>query len=178
MPLLLIALEATPIAPNFFFVVFGIPFLLFVWACLGVWALVIVIQCIMRREWSSALASATLPLAVLLVGMQFWGFVHFCNDYGDVVFFIARQHSYVTAIRGIPRDGKPRLLVFNRGGMLWASRGYVYDESDEVVLPQSLQSAGWKARADETELTCGYFAEPLPGHLLYTQHWYIASFEC
>ncbi len=178
MPVLLIALCATPIGPDFLFVLLGIPFLLCVWTCLGIWALVVSIRRIMRREWLRALTSATLPLAVLIAGMQFWGFVHLCNYGGDVVFFLARRPSYIADIRALPRDGNPRLLVFNRGGTSWASRGYVYDESDEVVLPQSLQSASWKMRADKTELTCGYFAQPLPGHLLFTKHWYIASFAC
>lgn len=178
MPLFLIALDATPLAPSLLFVLFGIPFLLCVWACLGVWALVVAIRRTLRGEWLSALTSATLPFAVLLAGIQFSGFVRFCNYCGDVVFFIERRPSCLAEVRAIPQDGSPRLLVFNRGGMVWASRGYVYDESDEVILPQSQQSASWKERADNTELTCGYFAEPLPGHLSYSRHWYIASFAC
>jgi len=44
-------------------------------------------------------------------------------------------------------DGEPRLLVLNRGGMVWASRGYVYDESDEILRQEPLRSARWRARA-------------------------------
>ena len=177
-PVLLVGLDASPIAWNPFFVLFGIPSLLFLWACLGVWALVAGIRRLMRREWMRALTSLALPLAVLLAGLQFGGFNHLCNYYGDVVFFIARRPAYLAEIRETPPDGDSRLLVFNRGGMLWASGGYVYDESDEVALPHALQSASWKTKADQTELTCGYFAEPFPGHLSYTKHWYIASFAC
>ena len=178
MPLLLVVLNSTPIGTNFVFVMIGIPVLLCIWACLSILALVISIRRMWRREWMLAVASAILPLVVLVSGVQFWRFIHLCNYGGDVVQFIAGRPSYVEEIRAIRQDGKPRLLVFNRGGMVWASRGYVYDESDEVMLTASLQSASWKARADQTELTCGYFAEPFPGHFSFTKHWYIASFNC
>ena len=178
MPLLLIALNSTSIGPDFFFVLIGIPLLLCTWACLSVWALVICILRMRRREWLPALASAILPLVVLVAGLQFWGFLHFCNYGGDVVHFLSRRSSYVEAINAIPQDEKPALRVFNRGGMVWASRGYVYDESDEVMRAESLQSVEWKEKADQTELGCGYFAEPFPGHFSFTRHWYIASFEC
>jgi hypothetical protein len=118
------------------------------------------------------------PLVILGAGVWFWHFVHLCNDGGDVVHFIVERSSYLNEIRAIPLNGEPRLLVFNRGGMSWASRGYVYDESDEVVREVSQRSASWRARADKTELSCGYYARPFPGHFSFTQHWYLASFAC
>jgi len=177
-PLLLVALNSTPIAPNFVFVMIGIPLLLAVWACLGIWALILTIARMRRREWSRALASAVLPLVVLGVGLRFWQFVHLCDDGGDVLYFMVERPSYLKEIRAIPLTGERRLFVFNRGGMIWASRGYVYDESDEVVREEPLRTAGWKARADKTELGCGYYARPFPGHFSFTQHWYLASFNC
>jgi hypothetical protein len=178
MPLLLIALNSTPIAPNFAFVMIGIPTLLFMWACLGIWALIISIRRMRRQQWSQALVSAVLPLVILFAGLRFWDFIHLCNYGGDIVHFVGKRSSFLQEIHATPPDGKPRLLVFNRGGMIWASRGYVYDESDEVALASSLRSASWKVRADQTELSCGYYAEPFPGHFSFTRHWYIASFNC
>jgi hypothetical protein len=70
------------------------------------------------------------------------------------------------------------LVTINLGGMSWASRGFVYDESDEIMLDPSAQSARWKARAHDSELGCGYGAIPIPGPSAFTQHWYIASFAC
>jgi hypothetical protein len=61
--------------------------------------------------------------------------------------------------------------------MGWASRGFVYDESDEVLRDPSLQSAGWKDQAN-SELGCGYGAQSFPGHFAFMQHWYLASFTC
>lgn len=178
LPLLLVILNSTPIGPDFVFVIIGIPILLGIWACFGIWALILTLGRMRRREWSRAVASAVLPLIILVAGVRFWQFVHLCNAGGDIVHFIAVRSSYLKEIHAIPRNGEPRLLIFNRGGMIWSSSGYVYDESDEVVLVERLQSPGWRARADGTELGCGYHARPFPGHFSFTQHWYLASFNC
>jgi hypothetical protein len=178
MPLLLIVLNSTRIGTDFVFVMMGVPVLLGAWVCLSIWALVICVQRMWHREWSLAVVSAILPLVVLGSGMQVSGFIHSCNYGGDVLYFMSSRSSYLEEINATRQDGKPRLLVFDRGGMVWASRGYVYDESDEVIRAETLRSTGWKTRADETELGCGYFAEPFPGHLSFTKHWYIASFNC
>lgn len=177
-PVLLVVLNATPIAPNIAFVLIGIPALLCIWACLGIWALIISIRSICRRQWSRALVSALLPLVILMTDIQLLRFIHFSNDCGDLLSFIFLQPAYLEQIHATPQNGEPRLLVFNRGGMIWASRGYVYDESDEVTRPESSRSAGWKARADQTELSCGYYAKPFPGDVSFTRHWYLASFDC
>lgn len=171
MPPFLIVLASTRIGRSFVFVMIGIPVLLCMWACLSICALFISIQRLRRREWLLALTSAILPLVVVGCGSQFWRFIHLCNYTGDVVNFIVRRSSYLEEIRAIPSDGKPRLLVFNRGGMVWASRGYVFDESDELVHAEFLRSSGWKTQASQTELGCGYFAEPFPGHFSFTKHW-------
>jgi hypothetical protein len=177
-PLLLIALEASPIAPNFFFVVMGVPTLLLVWSGLGVWALFITGQWLRNGSWLRAVTSAVLPLAVLFVGFHLSAFVRCCNNAGDVVHFLVVRPTYVEAVRATPPNGQPRLMVFNLGGMSWSSRGFVYDESDEVLREPSLQSSGWKDRSQNTELSCGYYAQPFPGHFAFTQHWYLASFPC
>jgi hypothetical protein len=178
LPLLLVALNSTPIGLDFVFVIIGIPVLLGMWACLGIWALILTVRHIRRSEWSRVVVSAVLPLVILGASLQYWQFIHLCNDGGEVGYFIAERSSYLEKIRTIPSDGEPRLLVFNRGGMSWSSEGYVYDESDEVMRDEPLRSAKWRARADNTELTCGYYAQPFPGHFSFTQHWYLASFNC
>ncbi len=178
LPLILAGLNATPIGPDFFFVMMGIPILLAVWAGLGICALVLTVRNMRRREWSRAAVNAVLPLVILGAAGRFWQFIHLCNEAGDVMYFIAERSSYMERIRAVPPDGEPRLLVFDRGGMIWASEGYVYDESDEVVLAHPQQSARWRTRADGTELGCGYSAQPFPGHFSFTRHWYLAFFSC
>ena len=178
MPLLLIVLNATPVAPNFVFVMIGIPVLFCIWGVLGVWAFVLTIRHMARCQWSHTMLSAVLPLAILPASIWHLQFLHLCNDAGDIGYFIAERSSYLHAIHDAPLDGEPRLLVFNRGGISWASRGYVYDENDEITREKHLRSAKWTAQADATELTCGYYAQPFPGRLSFTRHWYLASFSC
>ena len=177
-PLLLILLNSTAIAADLAYVLIGIPILLCIWVCLGILALVISIRSMRRREWKSAMAGVILPLIIVLALVRFWAFIHLCNYGGDVVHFIARRSFYEKEVRPISSDGAPRLLVFNRGGMIWSSRGYVYDESDEILRTESMRSTDWKARAEQTELSCGYYADPFPRYFSFTQHWYIASFNC
>jgi len=83
---------------------------------------------------------------------------------------VARPY-YDRAVASLPST-RPRLIVFNWGGMAWASGGLVYDESNEVTLPAGRQSAAWKAKAANTELGCGYGIQSL------WSHYYLASFAC
>lgn len=178
LPLLLIVLNTTPLAPNFVFVMIGLPVLLLIWASLGIFALVVTILRLRRQAWQSALISAVLPVMILCVSTNLIGFIHFCNDAGDVVHFLVVRPSYVKAISATPQTAGPRLLVFSLGGMSWSSRGFVYDESDEVLRNPSQQSSIWKNRAQNSELGCGYGARSFPGHFELTRHWYLASFAC
>lgn len=176
--MLLIILEATPIAPNFVFVMIGVPGLLLAWAALGLWAAILTVRLLGEFAWKRALVCAVLPIVVLGVGLNPFGFIRFCNNAGDVVHFYARYASYMRTVRAAPSTGEPQLLTINRGGMIWASRGFVYDESDEVLRDPSRQSEAWKARAQASELGCGYGAIPIPGPSVLIRHWYVASFAC
>ena len=122
--------------------------------------------------------SAVLPLVFIGVGLDFSVFIRFCNNAGDTLHFYAEYPAYREMVRATPRDRNPRLLTIDLGGMIWASRGFVYDESDEIMRKPLLQSASWKARVQNSELGCGYGATPIPGPFAFTQHWYLASFAC
>jgi hypothetical protein len=169
-PLLLIVLESTPIAPNFVLVMMGLPALLFAWAGVEVWAAILTVRSLWQRSWTRAVINAVLPLVVLGVGSQSTAFIRFCNNAGDVAHFYVRCSSYMKTVRATPPKREARLLTFNLGGMIWASRGFVYDESDEVLRAPSMQSAGWKARARDSEPGCGYGARPVPGPSAFTMH--------
>jgi hypothetical protein len=177
-PLLLIVLETTPIATNFAFVMIWLPGFLITWAILGFWAVILTVRWMCRRAWRRAMISVVLPLIVLIAGLQTLSFIRFCSNAGDTLHFYVRYFSYVRTARAEPPNGEPRLLTINLGGMSWASRGFVYDESDELLRDPSMQSSGWKARAQNSELGCGYGALPMPGPIALTQHWYLASFAC
>lgn len=177
-PLLLIALESTPLAPNFVFVMMGIPALFLIWIIFGIWAAILTVGRLRLQAWQGAMTNAVLPLVVLVASLNFWSFIHFCNDAGDIVRFLTCRPLYLREIRATPADGAPRLVVVNLGGMIWSSRGYVYDEGDEILRDGALRSPAWKARAQNTELACGFHAQPFPGHFKVAHHWYLASFSC
>jgi hypothetical protein len=172
-PLALIALAASPLGTNFFYVVVGIPALLFAWAIAGVGALIVGVRSAMRKDWRRCAIASALPIVLLVVAVDPIGFVRSCNHIGDVIHFIVAKPYYDRQIAALPVDRGPRLVVFDWGGMVWASSGLVYDETDQVALPRDRRSADWLAQASHSELSCeGYGVQPLWGH------YYLADFPC
>lgn len=172
-PALLVLLAASPLGTGFFYLMILIPALLLVWAALALWSLVRCYTFVTSRRWKLSALAALLPVVVCLVGLNSWSFVKGCYYLGDILHFIVARPYYEHIIAHLPRDGRPRLAVFDWGGSIWASRGLVYDESDEVALPPGRQSAQWLADPRLAELDCGGFAvQPL------WSHYYLASFPC
>ena len=171
-PTALIALAASPLGPNFFYVVAGIPALLGLWAIAGLVALIISLRSAMQKHWRRCVLAAILPAVLLIVAFDPVQFVRACNYAGDVIHFIAMKSSYDRQIAALPADQRPRLAVFDWGGMSFASHGLIYDESDQVALPKGSQSADWLAQTSHTELSCGYGVQAL------WDHYYLADFPC
>ena len=172
-PIALIAFAASPLGPNFIYVVVGIPVLLFLWVIAGLVALIVSIRSAMRKEWRRCVMAAILPVVLLIVAFDPVRFVRSCDYLGDVIHFIAMRSTYDRTIAALPADQRPRLAVFDWGGMSFASHGLVYDESDQVALPRGRQSTDWVAKASHTELSCeGYGVQAL------WDHYYLADFPC
>jgi len=172
-PLGLVVLAASPLGTNFFYVVIGIPALLFAWAMAGVGALIVSVRSAMRKHWRQCAIASLLPIALIVVALDPVRFVRACNYIGDVAHFIAAKPFYDRQVAALPTGERPRLAVFDWGGMVWASFGVVYDESDQLSLPRDRRSADWLERASHTELSCeGYDAQPL------WDHYYLVSFAC
>jgi hypothetical protein len=172
-PIALIAFAASPLGPNFFYVLVGIPALLFLWVIAGLGALIVSIWSAMQKEWRRCVLAAILPVVLLIVAFDPVRFVRSCDYAGDVIHFIAMKSYYDQTIAAIPADQHPRLVVFDWGGMSFASHGLVYDETDQVALPRGLQSPDWLAKASRTELSCeGYGVQAL------WDHYYLADFPC
>jgi hypothetical protein len=172
-PLALVMFATSPLGPNFFYVLAGIPALLILWVIVGLIALIVSIRSAMRREWRRCVLAAILPVVLLIVAFDPVRFVRSCDYTGDVIHFIAMKSGYDRTIATLPADQHPRLAVFDWGGMSFASRGLVYDESDQVASPKGSQSADWLAEASHTELSCeGYGARPL------WDHYYLVDFPC
>jgi hypothetical protein len=172
-PIALIVFAASPLGPNFFYVLAGIPALLLLWVIAGLIALVISIRSAMQQEWRRCVLAAILPVALLVVAFDPVRFVRSCDYAGDVIHFIVMRSSYDRRIAALPAEQRPRLVVFDWGGMSFASHGLVYDETDQVALPKGSQSADWLAEASHTELSCeGYGVRAL------WDHYYLADFPC
>jgi hypothetical protein len=171
-PLALILLAASPLGRNFLYVMVGIPILMLLWVGAAVWSIVLCVSFARRRSWKSSLKLAVLPIGVIIVALNFYPFIRGCIYVGDVLHFVVARPYYDHVIASLPPTGRPRLAVFNWGGMPWASGGLVYDESDEVALPLGQQSAAWKANPGRAELDCGFVVSPL------WSHYYLASFPC
>jgi hypothetical protein len=172
-PIALIAFAASPLGPNFFYVVVGIPALLFLWVIAGLVALIVSIRAAIRKEWRRCVLAAILPVVLLIVAFDPVRFVRSCDCAGDVIHFIAMRSYYDQQIAALSADQRPRLVVFDWGGMSFASRGLVYDETDQVALPRGRQSTDWLAQAKRTELSCeGYGVRAL------WDHYYLADFPC
>jgi hypothetical protein len=172
-PIALIAFAASPLGPNFFYVLVGIPALVFLWVIAGLGALIVSIRSAMQKQWRRCVLAAILPVVLLIVAFDPVRFVRSCNYAGDVIHFLAMKSSYDRQIAGLPADQRPRLAVFDWGGMSFASHGLVYDETDQISLPKGSQSADWLAQASHSELSCeGYGARPL------WDHYYLVDFPC
>ncbi len=171
-PIALIAFAASPLGPNFFYVLVGIPALLLLWVIAGLVALFISIRSARRRAWRRCILTGILPVVVLVVAFDPVRFVRSCNYAGDVIHFLAMKSSYDRQIAALPADQRPGLAVFDWGGMSFASHGLVYDETDQIALPKGSQSAEWLAKASH-ELSCeGYGVRAL------WDHYYLADFPC
>lgn len=92
-PVLLSAREATPIAPDFLYVILGIPVLLLVWAGIGVWTAILTVRLLLRSEWRQAGIAAVLPLVIVGVALRPISFIHFCRYAGDTIHFYVRYTS-------------------------------------------------------------------------------------
>ncbi|MBV9749747.1 MAG: hypothetical protein JO157_13130 [Acetobacteraceae bacterium] len=171
-PALVVVLNASPLGPNFLYVMLVMPMILLTWVMVGIGSAVMAVVALGRKAWLQAMSLAVLPLIISVVAVKPFEFIRHMNYTGDVIHFAVMRPFYLSAVETLPPSAEPKLLVFDRGGMIWASRGYVYDESDEILLPKGTQSAAWKERASHTEVGCGYVASPLWGHF------YLADFPC
>jgi hypothetical protein len=76
--------------------------------------------------------------------------------------FQAMRRSYLEDVSRLPSSGEPRFAVWQWGGF-GIRHAIVYDESDEIVLPE--QSPAWKKRVANTEVgSRGAWGPPLGNH--------------
>jgi len=168
-----VVIRATPLGAELGYVLLGMPLLAMAWVGFGVAGVVMLTRSVMSKTARRALSWLPVCLVVGMGASQLDTVRRYTNLTGDLLHFAFMYPYYRSVIGEFPHGGEPKLLVFNFGGMIWASRGIVYDESGEIEKPEGQQSDAWKLRATYTELGCGgYSYTPL------TQHFYIADFPC
>ena len=125
--------------------------------------------------------TSILPIVLLLVALNPFGFLYVCDLIGEVARFVVLKSSYDRQVAALPANQRPGLVVFIWDGFLGAENGVLYDATDQVTLSPGQQSADWLARASHTELKaatgdesarCGYSVKPL------WDHYYLAGFWC
>lgn len=168
-----ILFEASQVSTEFGYVVLGTPLLLLFWIATVTWTALYFIRVDRWRRWrKTTKARAVVPGAIILAIITFFPFLHTCLYIGGALRFAMTRSAYDHQVALLAADDKPRLAMINWGGMIWASRGVVYNESDEIALPHGQQSAAWVTKAGMTELGCGWSEDRL------WSHYYLVSFPC
>jgi len=141
---------------------FGALFL--VWSLSALVVLVMAIVSLWARAWRRAISRSILPFATIIMIVCANAVWSFAMHTGERLHFQRVRSSYVKEVSELPTS-EPRLRYWDWGGLGFTGHGVVYDESDEVLLPE--QSAAWKSRAEhtQTELVCGVApGKPLGDH--------------
>jgi hypothetical protein len=104
---------------------------------------------------------SVLPLATLVAIANAGTVWLFAIETGERIHFHAMRHSYLEDVSKLPSSGEPRFAMWHWGGFV-IGHAVVYDESDEILLPE--QSSAWKERVANTEVSCGAWGSPLGNH--------------
>jgi hypothetical protein len=167
-------IDSTPLDTDLGFVLLSLPIFLLIWAVVGIRSAVLFVRVARRRSWKPSVARCIVLAGTILAIYSFFPFIWGCHYLGGAIRFAVNRSYYDQQVALLPADDKPRLGVFSWGGMSWASRALVYDESDEVALPAGQQSVAWKEnRRYLDQLTC----ENWKARSLWP-HYYIVDFPC
>lgn len=151
---------------------FAMP-LLALWAVSALIALLKAARSVLARQWRRAVSLGLFPLVFFVVCLNFMRVRDFVIDTGQYIHFRAKRADFLAEVAKLPTNEGPRLMIISWGGFLGSYRAVVYDESDEVALPEGQRSAEWKARTAGTELSCDIVRARAVG-----DHFYIAATEC
>jgi hypothetical protein len=112
--------------------------------------------------WRRALSLSVLPLVTLVAIANAGTVWSLAIEAGERLHFQVMRRSYLEDVLKLPSVGEPRFAVWLWGGFV-TGHGVVYDESDEIVMPE--QSPAWKKRVVNTEVgSCGAWGLPLGNH--------------
>jgi hypothetical protein len=114
-----------------------------------------------HRHWRKAISLSILPivsLAAVLNAALVWSFA---IEAGEKIHFQIVRSSYLREVSKLSAS-EPRFVIWHWGGFI-IGHGVVYDESDEILLPE--HSSAWSKRVAATEVgMCGAWGIPLGDH--------------
>jgi hypothetical protein len=140
----------------------GIPVLLTAWTCLALLALAKAIFSVCAREWRRAGSMSILPFMTLVAVTHANVLWPLATETGERLHFQAMRRTYLEDVSNLPSSSEPRFAMWRWGGF-GVGHAVVYDESDEIVLPQ--KSSAWIKRVADTEVgLCGAWGTPLGNH--------------
>ena len=157
-PLILIILWGGPFDLAFL----GVPVLFMTWAWSALLALGIAIFSASARDWWRAISMSVLPLATLVLIANAGTVWPLAMETGERIHFQAMRRNYLEDVSRLPSSDEPRFAIWHWGGFV-IGHAVVYDESDEIVLPE--QSSAWKKRVANIEVgSCGAWGSSLGNH--------------
>jgi len=147
------------LAWAFFAFTFGPEFVVLLWFLGAVAAAGFAMLAAARRWWRWVAAAIPLPLSLAILPLNSGALWWFTMSAGEELHFHVARAGYLREIEKLPTDKGPRLAVFvlSEDGWLGISNEHlaVYDESDEVTLPDRRRSEAWKLRVKGTYLEYG-----------------------
>lgn len=149
----------------------GAPLLVIAWALTAFWFVAdafVAARAGDRRRALSLLLFPLLTAAAAANGGEIWGRT---MQAGEYLHFRSIRNRLLEDIERLPDDGA-RLMLVNRGGLL-ISHGVIFDETDEILLPETDRSRRWKEKAAKNEIGCGVLGASPVG-----DHFYIVRLGC
>jgi hypothetical protein len=163
----------TPDGIYTLYIAFFAPLMLMCWAITALYFLALLIGLLKEGAWRKVVAVAVLPSLVLAMTVNWATAYQYTANWEH---FLMMRPRYDAKVAHLPNNGE-RFAEFNWGGLAYASRGVVYDETDEIARPQGRQSRRWIGRMKNTDLLCGESEFTAPVEPL-GDHYYATSFGC
>ncbi len=146
----------------------------FIVAGVSIGCILIAIRIAKRRAWGRLCATILISAAALTSALAPFQVGREVLEIVRPIHFALMLPFYEMQIRALPTS-EPRIQEFNWGGMLFASYGVLYDETDEIGAPA--QSQKWLVRMHNTDITCGSDA-PVADVRHMIGHYYLTGFGC
>ncbi|MHC4045134.1 hypothetical protein [Bradyrhizobium sp. 23AC] len=140
----------------------GAPILLVTWAAAALASIIMAFPSAQARLMRRTLSLSILPLVTIIMTANASLVWPLAMETGERLHFLLARQAYFEDVAKLPISAEPRFAMWRWGGFT-IGHGVVYDESDEILLPE--QSQSWKNRVAKTEIgMCGVSGTRLEKH--------------